>query len=124
MQEGDYVDNSEIIDNNYYEIGFGLAYDITDKFVFSAGYLLAHTGVSENYQSDLSFSLSSGTIGGGFGYKITDNLMVNLGVGYSMYKEGTKTYDHLFQAEKTYIPVTDTYYKDNLLLGLGLDINF
>jgi len=50
--------------------------------------------------------------------------MVNLGVGYSMYKEGTKTYDHLFQAAQNYIPVTDTYYKDNLLLGLGLDISF
>jgi long-chain fatty acid transport protein len=124
MQEGAYVNNSKIIDNNYYELAVGLAYDITDKFVFSAGYLFAHTGVSEAYQSDLSFSLSSGTIGGGLGYKITDKIMVNLGVGYSIYKEGTKSYDHLFQAAETNIPVKDTYYKDNLLLGLGLDLRF
>jgi long-chain fatty acid transport protein len=122
--DGEYVANSKVIDHNYYELGLSLGYNITDKLVASIGYLLAKTGVSEDYQSDLSFSLSSNTFGGGLGYKITDNLMVNAGVCYTAYNEGKKTYDHMFSATQTLIPCTDTYYKDNLIIGLGVDFNF
>jgi long-chain fatty acid transport protein len=122
------VDNADIIDKNYYELSLGLEYGLTKKFYVSGGYLLAKTGVSKDYQSDMSFSLTSNTIGGGLGYKLlNDKLMVNLGVSYSIYKEGTKTYDHNFKTSPiTSIPIscTDTYYKSTLILGIGLDYSF
>jgi long-subunit fatty acid transport protein len=121
------VDNSKIIDNNYYELGLGLEYGITDKLLLSAGYLLAKTGVSEEYQNDLSYSLTSNTVGGGLGYKLTEKLMINAGVSYSIYNEGTKTYEHrLKTSPTTYVPIncTDTYFKDTLILALGLDFSF
>jgi long-chain fatty acid transport protein len=118
------VKNDKVIKSNYYELGLGLQYDITEKFLVSCGYLLAQTGVSEDYQSDLSFSLSSSTIGLGAGYKITDNLMVNLGVAYSKYVKGNKNYKHTITGTSIDVPVKDTYYKDNLILGIGVDLNF
>jgi len=78
----------------------------------------------QDYQSDLSFSLTSSTIGGGLGFKFSEKLMINAGVGYTMYKDGTKTYPHYLQAADTNIDVTDTYYKSNLFLAIGLDFSF
>jgi long-chain fatty acid transport protein len=119
------VTNDKVIDNNYYELAFGLEYDITDKFLVSGGYLMAKTGVTEDYQSDMSFSLTSNSFGFGFGYKFNDNLMVNIGGSYTMYKESVKNSDHvMIPPIGMEIPVKDTYHKDNLFFGLGVDFSF
>lgn len=119
---GEYVSNEEVIDNNFFEVAGGLEYDITDKILVSGGYLLAKTGVNENYQSDLSYSLTSSTIGAGGAYKFSDNLMLNLGVGYTIYQEGEKNYTHMLGSNA--IPVVETYTKDNLFIAIGLDFSF
>jgi long-subunit fatty acid transport protein len=121
---GELVSNDKIIDKNYYELALGLEYNITDKFLVSGGYLYAKTGVSEDYQSDLSFSLTSSSFGFGFGYKFTDHLMVNLGGSYTSYQEGEKNYIHTMSLVEFQVPVKDTYYKDNLFFGIGLDFSF
>lgn len=122
--EGEAVDNKEIIDNNYLEWALGLEYGITEKLFISGGYLLAKTGVSDDYQSDLSYSLTSNTIGGGLGFKLNERMLINAGVSYSIYNEGTKTYTHLLQATNTEMSTTDTYFKDSLIFALGLDFSF
>ncbi len=42
---GAFVENISLIDNNFYELGGSLEYDVTDKFLLSGGYLHANTGV-------------------------------------------------------------------------------
>jgi long-subunit fatty acid transport protein len=118
----EYVSNEDVIDNNFFEVAGGLEYGITDKLLISGGYLLAKTGVNENYQSDLSYSLTSSTIGAGGAYKFSDNLMLNLGVGYTIYQDGEKTFNHLLG--ENVIPVTETYKKDNLFIAVGIDFSF
>jgi long-chain fatty acid transport protein len=114
------VDNDKVIDKNYFEIGIGLEYGITEKIFVSGGYLLARTGVSEDYQSDLSYSLNSSTVGAGVGIKIIKNLMLNLGGGYTFYQDGTKNGTDLTST----LPYTLLLTKSNLLLGIGLDFSF
>jgi len=122
---GDQVSNDEVIDKNYYEVALGLEYDITSKLLISAGWLLAQTGVSKDYQSDMSFSLTSNSVGGGFGFRFNENLMVNLGAAYTMYMDGEKGRTRLLpDLVGTQVPVKETYYKDNLFFGIGVDINF
>lgn len=121
--DGEYVANDEVIDNNLIEVAAGLEFNITDNLLVSGGYLFGKTGVSEAYQSDLSYSLTSSTIGGGGAYKFSDNLMLNLGVGYTFYKDGEKTVNHVFVNDSV-IPALETYYKDNLFIAVGLDISF
>jgi long-chain fatty acid transport protein len=118
------VSNDKVIDKNYYELAFGLEYNISEKLLVSGGYLLAKTGVSEDYQSDLSFSLTSSSFGFGFGYKFTDNLMVNLGGSYTVYQESEKHYKHTMINTGMQISTVDTYYKDNLFFGIGVDFSF
>lgn len=115
------VSNDKVIDKNSFEIGLGLEYNITSKLAVSAGYLFAKTGVSEDYQSDLSYDLSSNSVGLGLGYKIIPNLTVNLGGSYTMYKDGTKAMlDQTgFADDYTY-----TLSKDALIIGIGVDFSF
>ncbi|MFZ4546534.1 MAG: hypothetical protein ACOYN4_03830 [Bacteroidales bacterium] len=117
---GNHVDNADLIDKNYYELALGLEYNFTEKFLLSAGFLTSQTGVSKEYQTDLSYSLSSNTVAFGGQYKITPGIGLNLGGVYTMYDEGDKTYNH--KLGTNLIPVTENYSKTTWLVAVGLDI--
>ena len=117
---GAYVTNESVIDKNYYELALGLEYNITDKFLVSAGYLHSQTGVMKSYQTDLSYSLTSNTVGFGGQYKITPGIGLNLGGLFTMYKGDNKTFNH--KLGTAYIPVTEDYTKSNWVVSVGLDI--
>lgn len=121
--DGSYVDNEEVIDNNFFELAGGLEYDLSEKLLVSAGYLYAKTGVNANYQSDLSFSLTSHTIGAGGAYRLTEDILLNLGVGYTLYEEGSITINHEF-VDGSIIPAIESYSKDNLIVAVGVDFSF
>ncbi len=113
------VKNADIIDKNYFELAGGLEYNITDKFLVSAGYLFAKTGVSEAYQSDLSYSLTSNTVGLGGQYKITDGIAVNLGALNTFYSDSSKSFTH--NLGTTPIAVKEDYAKTTWIVSVGLD---
>jgi long-subunit fatty acid transport protein len=121
---GVYVDNSAIIDKNFYELAGGLQYKLNNFILISGGYLYAKTGVNNDYQSDLTYSLTSQTVGIGGAINILDNLQLNLGVAYTMYQKGEKTINHLFSATGTTIPAKETYYKDAMIIAAGIDFHF
>jgi hypothetical protein len=116
----DYVSNKSVIDKNYFELALGLEYNITDKFLVSAGYLRSQTGVSKAYQSDLSYSLTSNTGAIGGQYKITPGIAVNLGALVTKYDKGDSPFTHLPGTAST--PGIQNYAKTNWLLAIGLDI--
>jgi long-chain fatty acid transport protein len=111
---GAFVENSEVIDNNYWEAAIGLEYMITDKILASAGYLLTKTGVNDKYQSDLSHSLNTSSVGLGGKYLVNENLGINLGFMTTMYKSYTKE----FTGYK------ETYNRTNMVVALGIDYKF
>jgi len=114
------VSNDVLIDNNFYEASIGLEYNFTEKFLLSAGFNYAKTGVSEAYQSDLSYSNSSNSVGFGGQYKITPGIGLNLGGLLTMYEENSKTFNHMLGPNA--IPVTEDYAKSTWLVAIGLDI--
>jgi len=119
---GEYVDNTDLIDHNYNEIALGLEYKFGKSFLVSAGFLRSMTGVNETYQSDLSNSLNSNTGAFGFAVNVTPNVQLNLGALYSVYEDGTKHFNHMLGT--TAIPVVETYSKGNLVVAIGADISF
>ena len=121
---GVYVDNDQIIDNNFYELAGGLQYKLNDFILLSGGYLYAKTGVNDDYQSDLTYSLTSSTVGAGGAINILENLRLNLGFALTFYDDGEKTIQHLFSPTQTYIPARETYYKDAMIIGVGVDFSF
>jgi len=123
MLDGEYVSNEEVIEDNFFEVAGGLEFDVTDNIILSAGYLHANTGVKDNYQSDLSYSLTTHTLGAGGAYRFNDNVMLNLGVGYTMYVDGEVTIDHEF-VDGSIVNAIETYDKSNLFIAVGLDFSF
>ena len=120
--DGVKVDNDVVIDNNYLELAVGGEYAVSDKISASIGYLFANTGVNEKYQSDISYSNSSSTIGLGALYKLNEMVGINIGVSYTMYGEQEKS----FAADATTgMPAyKETYDKDALILGIGIELDF
>lgn len=82
----------EFIDRGLYEIALGAEYAIGEKLAVSAGYLMTSAGVTADYQNDQNHSLSANTFGGGFGFKITEMIELNLAGSYTKYVESEKTF--------------------------------
>ncbi|MFZ1947186.1 MAG: hypothetical protein WAW06_06535 [bacterium] len=129
---GEAVDNSDIIDANSFELAAGAEYSLNKSLLLSAGYMLGKTGVSEDFQSLIRFSLDSHTVGFGGQYLITPNIALNIGCSFIRYREDGKEYDH-YQAVPTVLPfgsssdtaaparVTDTYSRSDMILAVGID---
>ncbi len=112
--------NDKVIDKNYLEAAIGFEYNLTEKFLVSTGYLMCRTGVTDDYQSDLSYSLSSNTFAVGAAYDINSWIRINIGASYSLYEEGSKTINtDLSPVSKA----TLNFYKDTFAAGIGIDIN-
>lgn len=121
--DGVHVDNDEIIDNNSTEFALGLQYKMSEKMLFSIGYLHTETGVTEDYQTDLSYSNHSNSFGFGGAYGLTSKIDLNVGVGYTFYNESRKIYSATDALGDSYA-VTESYDKDNLFVSVGLDFKF
>lgn len=123
----DYDGQSDVninqIDKNFLEFGLGAEYSISDKLRVSAGWSATKTGVNSAYQSDLSYSTNTNSIGGGFGYRISPMIDINIGGEYAIYKQGTKNFNHYLD-ETTFVPVTETYDKSTWVAAIGLDFYF
>jgi len=111
---------TSVIDKNFTEYSLGLEYNITDNFLLSAGYLRANTGVNENYQDALNYSLTSNTFGFGGAYAFNEKFKLQLGAFYSTYDAAT--YDKSYTVLENTVPYTETYDKNNFGISIGLDI--
>lgn len=121
-----FIKNKDIIENNGMSIHGGVEYNLSDKFLVSAGYSYANKGVNARYQSDMTFANATNSIGLGGAYTFNDKIKINLGAGYTMYAEDSKSVDHMVKMGTTYVnfPATETYVKNTLIIGIGLDLSF
>jgi len=112
-----------LIDKNYIEIGLGVNYSVSENFDVSCGALVANSGVNDDYQSDLNYSLSSYTFGAGIGYKLNDRFALNLGASYSIYSDYIKTMEAMDFGTGQPMQYSETYSKSNWLVGIGIDFS-
>lgn len=127
----DWDGREEKIDNNYIEAGLALEYALNEKIKVSTGYLYAGTGVSEDYQADVSYSLSSNSVAFGGAYSVSPAIDVNFGAISTFYMEGEKSFNYeskILKDPETGVnlafPVKDTYNKTSLLFSVGLQYKF
>lgn len=111
----------QYINGGLNEYLLGSEYSINDMFVVSAGGQITDTQVTDDYQSDMSYSLDSYTIGFGGAVKLSDRLKINVGYFFTNYAAWTKKSTNY---NKTTLPGTDVYDRTNNVFGIGLDYNF
>lgn len=110
------------IDNNLYELGLGMEYDLSEKITLSAGYLHGQTGVGQGYQTDLSYSLSATTVGFGGRLNISEQLSLDLGYSYTMYADGTS--DVPVTTTAGIINDKETFDKTTSTFAIGVNYSF
>lgn len=98
------------IDKNSWEVALGFQYNLSEKFALSLGGMQSNSGVSEQYQSDFSYSNSSNSGALGFEWKIMEKMTLDAGMIYTIYKEANKKF-------QTY---SETYDKTNIAFGIGI----
>ena len=78
-------------------------------------------GVKDNFQTDMSFSLSSYSYGLGAGFNVAKNLKLNVAyfwTNYDNYEKVSANYNGTKQAG------TDAFSRTNKVFGIGLDYKF
>ncbi len=75
------------VDNNF-TVGVGGEYGLSESLVISGGYLYGATGATDEYQSDMNYSLSSYTIAFGGKYILSDKKHVSFGLYNTFYQDG------------------------------------
>lgn len=109
---------------NGYEIGLAVEYCLNEKLLASVGFSYGDMGVKDVYQTDLSYSLPSTTIGLGIGYRITDKMLINIGALNTFYQDGSR--DGVRKNALTTAPInyTEEYAKANFGFAFGIDYKF
>ncbi len=118
---GDFVTNGETtkiggkdasyLAGNTFEVAGGLEYQLSELLQVSAGVLYVKTNPNPEYQSSLSYTLSTTTLGGGLSYIISDNLGIEAGLSYTIYQPFTRDYT----------AYKETYDKSALVFALGVN---
>lgn len=118
-----FISNKEIIKHNGWSLNFGAEYGLSEKLLLSGGYSFANKGVNDKYQSDMTFGLATHTLGAGGAYKITDNILLNAGFSYSFYMKDRVSINHMSPAGIIFQP-DETYHKNAMVIGVGVDFSF
>lgn len=111
----------QYINGGINEYLFGSEYSISEVFLVSAGTQITRTGVTDNYQSDMNFSLNSYSIGFGGTVKLTPKLRLNLAYFFTNYSKWTNASSNY---NGTGLAGTDVYDRTNKVIGVGVDYKF
>jgi long-subunit fatty acid transport protein len=122
-KNADWNGREKFVDNNFYEIALGLEYDLSEKITLSCGYLHSQTGVGQGYQTDISFTNSSNTVGFGGRLNVSENLSVDLGALFTMYTSASETKSYPASATVS-IPYKETFDKSLMDFSIGVNYKF
>jgi len=97
------------------EIGLGAEFKVSERMLFSAGYLWSDSGVLPAYNNDISHSFTTHTFGTGGRYYFAPNKYLSLGAAAT-------TYDDITNENVNYMDLTkatETYDKTSISFTLG-----
>lgn len=101
----------------------GVEWDILKWMIVSLGGQRTDYGLGDGYQSDMSFSVSSYSVGGGFAFLIKENIKLNVAYFQTIYDDYTKEIAN-YAGTLDPIPGTDVFSRTNKVFGIGLDYTF
>lgn len=115
-------ENANELDKNSMEIGVGLEYNITKKFLLSAGWENSTMGTNEKFNTDMGFYITSNTYGFGGAFQFNRTIRLNLGGFIANYNNAE--YNRSYDVGDTPVPYTVNYDKSAWGIAVGLDFRF
>lgn len=123
-------DKQKYIDGGINEFLAGVEYRISRLFLVSCGGQITRTGVKDGYQTDLSYSLDSYTIGFGGAVNVAKNVRINIAYFFTNYDKWTKVTEDYGNISKlsggliSPVKGTDVFDRTNKTFGVGVDFSF
>ena len=99
----------------------GIEWDVIKRLTLSCGAQITDYGLSDNYQSDTSFSCDSYTLGLGAKVQLSEKANLNVGYMWTTYEDYTKTSKNY---NGTGLAGTNVYSRTNKVFGVSLDYKF
>jgi hypothetical protein len=115
------VDKQKFINGGINEFQLGAEWQINKMFLVSAGGQVTSTGVKDAYQTDMSFSLNSYSLGFGGAINVTKRMRVNLAYFFTNYNDWTKESSKYAGLP---LPGKDVFSRTNKAFGIGIDYRF
>ena len=109
-----------VIEGNTNEYMMGVEWQISDKWLVSAGTQRTQLNMNENAYSDMNFSISSWSIAAGLKYQVCDLVGINLGIMPTIYDEAVA----VGKVADTGLDFQDVYKRTSMAWGIGLDFKF
>lgn len=107
----DWEGNREELVDNSNEIGFAVEYSLSPKIDISLGGLMSTMGANPEYQTDMSYSLDSQSLGLGARYHLSNDLSASLGFSSTFYEPAKNSKTGVFSEE---------YDKTSIVYAVGL----
>jgi long-chain fatty acid transport protein len=119
-------DKQKYINGGINEYLAGAEYRIHPMFLLSAGVQFTKTGVTNDYQQDLSFSLDSYSIGLGGAVNVSKNVVINIGYFWTTYSDQAieRTNYTAVAGSTTFLPGKDVFSRTNKVFAAGIDFSF
>ena len=105
-------DKQKALKHGTHEILIGAEWDIAKQLTISGGYQRTDYGLADDFQSDISFSCDSYSLGFGAAIKMTKHLTMNIAYFWTNYDDYTK---------KISETTKNVYSRTNKVFGLGVD---
>lgn len=116
------IEKQNFINGGTNEYLAGIEYQIDRMFLVSAGGQITRYGVTDGYQTDLSFSCNSYSIGLGGAVNVAKNVKINVGYFWTTYSDYEKNWDNY-----NYLNAgagKDVFARTNKVFAAGVDISF
>lgn len=114
-------DKQKHLTGNTNEYLAGIEYRINDMFLISTGGQITRYGIGDDFQSDLSFSVDSYSIGFGGAVNLSKNVQLNAGYFFTNYSDYTKNSENY---NDTGMAGTDVFTRTNKVFAIGVDFSF
>ena len=116
-------DKQKALSHNTSEYLFGLEWNALSWLDVSAGLQLTRKGVTDAYQSNIHFDMSSNSYGLGVGIDLSKEIQLNIAYMLTDYKKHTKAIDSYVS---TALPgvntkATEVYTRKNQIISIGID---
>lgn len=110
-------DKQKTLERGTNEYLAGIEWDAHKYVTLSGGYQLTDYGLSDQYQSDTSFSCDSYSLGFGAKINLNEHLKMNIAYFWTTYSDYEKAYTGVASG-------TNVYSRTNKVFGVGVDYTF
>jgi hypothetical protein len=119
------VPKQQYINGGINEFLMGAEWKINKTFLISAGGLITRTGVTNDYQTDMSYSLNSYSIGFGGAINLSESVRINVGYLFTNYADWEKpAYSTPSSLSSSMFAGKDIFSRTNKAFGIGVDFRF